>query len=135
MHPMKFQTGQNFLGKPYEPNAIIKNDMEFILMQRKPGGYRKPTNAQREASRINKTNLTVGFNKSGISLGHQPSTIPPHSHWNWPPGWYECFPSQETLFLIHFAAPGRRWWQLFETAATALGWKLIRNIAGWQPHT
>ena len=31
-----------FLGKPYEPNAIIKNDMEFILMQRKPGGYRKP---------------------------------------------------------------------------------------------
>ena len=23
-----------FLGKPYEPNAIIKNDIEFILMQR-----------------------------------------------------------------------------------------------------
>ncbi|MCX6348032.1 MAG: DNA methyltransferase, partial [Candidatus Aureabacteria bacterium] len=32
--------GSKFLGKPYEPNAIIKNDMEFILMQRKPGGYR-----------------------------------------------------------------------------------------------
>lgn len=31
-----------FLGKPYEPNAIIKNDIEFILMQRKPGGYRQP---------------------------------------------------------------------------------------------
>ncbi|HBA55691.1 MAG TPA: methyltransferase, partial [Syntrophorhabdus aromaticivorans] len=41
--------GSKFLGKPYEPNAIIKNDMEFILMQRKPGGYRKPTNGQREA--------------------------------------------------------------------------------------
>jgi len=26
--------GSKFLGKPYEPNAIIKNDMEFILMQR-----------------------------------------------------------------------------------------------------
>jgi hypothetical protein len=32
--------GTKFLGKPYEPNAIIKNDIEFILMQRKPGGYR-----------------------------------------------------------------------------------------------
>ena len=30
------------MGKPYEPNAIIKNDIEFILMQRKGGGYRKP---------------------------------------------------------------------------------------------
>ena len=35
--------GGRFLGKPYEPNAIIKNDIEFILMQRKPGGYRSPT--------------------------------------------------------------------------------------------
>jgi modification methylase len=42
------------LGKPYEPNAIIKNDMEFILMQRKPDGYRKPTEAQRAGSRIPK---------------------------------------------------------------------------------
>lgn len=35
-------SGSSFLGKPFEPNAIIKNDVEFILMQRKPGGYRKP---------------------------------------------------------------------------------------------
>lgn len=34
--------GSSFLGKPYEPNAVIKNDIEFILMQRKPGGYRAP---------------------------------------------------------------------------------------------
>lgn len=40
------------LGKPYEPNAIVKNDAEHILMLRKPGGYRQPTAAQREASRI-----------------------------------------------------------------------------------
>lgn len=32
-----------FLGKPYEPNGIVKNDIEYILMLRKPGGYRKPT--------------------------------------------------------------------------------------------
>lgn len=34
--------GAGFLGKPYEPNAVVKNDVEFILMQRKPGGYRRP---------------------------------------------------------------------------------------------
>ena len=34
------ENGSGFLGKPYEPNAVIKNDIEFILMQRKPGGYR-----------------------------------------------------------------------------------------------
>lgn len=39
-----------FLGKPYEPNAIIKNDVEYILLLRKPGDYRKPTNAQRALS-------------------------------------------------------------------------------------
>ena len=30
----------SFLGKPYEPNAVLKNDIEYVLMQRKPGGYR-----------------------------------------------------------------------------------------------
>ncbi len=43
-----------FLGKPYEPGAIIKTEVEYILMQRKPGGYRKPTPEQRERSRIPK---------------------------------------------------------------------------------
>ncbi|MEX0700686.1 MAG: site-specific DNA-methyltransferase [Planctomycetales bacterium] len=41
-----------FLGKPYEPNAVIKNDVEFILMQRKPGGYRQPSLATRILSII-----------------------------------------------------------------------------------
>jgi modification methylase len=46
--------GAPFLGKPYEPNAIIKNDVEYILMFRKPGGYRSPTNEQRILSLIGK---------------------------------------------------------------------------------
>jgi len=46
--------GSPFLGKPYEPNAIIKNDVEYILIFRKPGGYRKPTNEQRLLSLIAK---------------------------------------------------------------------------------
>lgn len=48
--------GATFLGKPYEPNAIVKNDIEFILMFRKPGGYRHPTREQRELSLISKEN-------------------------------------------------------------------------------
>lgn len=41
-----------FLGKPFEPNGIIKNDVEYILLLRKPGGYRKPTLAKRVLSVI-----------------------------------------------------------------------------------
>jgi len=44
--------GGGFLGKPYEPNGVIKNDIEFILMQRKPGGYRTPSPAARLLSVI-----------------------------------------------------------------------------------
>jgi site-specific DNA-methyltransferase (adenine-specific) len=47
-------SSSKFLGKPYEPNAVIKNDMEFILMQRKPGGYRQPTDEMRKGSIIPK---------------------------------------------------------------------------------
>ncbi len=44
--------GGGFLGKPYEPNAIVKNDVEYILFQRKPGGYRSPSLAMRLMSVI-----------------------------------------------------------------------------------
>ena len=72
--------GSKFLGKPYEPNAIIKNDMEFILMQRKPGGYRKPTNAQREESRLSKDEFDSWFqqiwNIPGESTKRHPAPFP-----------------------------------------------------------
>ncbi len=44
--------GGGFLGKPYEPNAVIKNDIEFVLMERKPGGYRSPSFLERAFSVI-----------------------------------------------------------------------------------
>ncbi len=72
--------GSKFLGKPYEPNAIIKNDMEFILMQRKPGGYRQPTERQREESRIGKEEFDRWFqqiwNITGASTKHHPAPFP-----------------------------------------------------------
>lgn len=41
-----------FLGKPNLPNGVVKNDIEHILMLRKPGGYRKPTPEQEQRSFI-----------------------------------------------------------------------------------
>lgn len=53
--------GSPFLGKPYEPNAIIKNDVEYVLLFRKPGGYRNPTDEQRTLSLIDKTDHARWF--------------------------------------------------------------------------
>lgn len=41
-----------FLGKPYEPGAVVKNDIEYVLLFRKPGGYRSPSTAERILSTI-----------------------------------------------------------------------------------
>jgi len=69
-----------FLGKPYEPNAIIKNDMEFILMQRKPGGYRQPTEEQRRVSRIPKEEFQEWCQQTwtltGASTREHPAPFP-----------------------------------------------------------
>jgi DNA modification methylase len=61
--------GAGFLGKPYEPNAVIKNDIEFILMQRKPGGYRKPSLAERVLSVISSDNYALWFQQIWTGLG------------------------------------------------------------------
>jgi modification methylase len=54
--------------------------MEFILMQRKPGGYRKPTEAQRDASKISKKEFDRWFqqiwNITGASTKHHPAPFP-----------------------------------------------------------
>lgn len=50
-----------FLGKPYEPNAVIKHDVEYILMLRKSGGYRAPTPDQRRLSIISVEEFDVWF--------------------------------------------------------------------------
>jgi len=46
--------GAGFYGKPYQPGAIVKNDVEFILFLRKGGEYRKPNSLQKALSMLTK---------------------------------------------------------------------------------
>jgi len=65
-----------FLGKPYEPNGIIKNDMEFILMLRKSGGYRQPSEEQRNRSRLSKDEHHDWFQQVWTIPGESTRTHP-----------------------------------------------------------
>ncbi|MBE7542036.1 MAG: site-specific DNA-methyltransferase [Bryobacteraceae bacterium] len=73
--------GGGFLGKPYEPNSVIKNDIEFILMERKPGGYRAPDLATRVLSVISGEDHKKWFQQiwsglTGASTRHHPAPYP-----------------------------------------------------------
>lgn len=73
--------GSPFMGKPYEPNGVIKNDIEFILMQRKPGGYRTPDLATRILSVIPEACHREWFQQiwtglTGASTKHHPAPYP-----------------------------------------------------------
>jgi len=75
------ENGSSFLGKPYEPNSVIKNDIEFILMERKSGGYRTPDLATRVLSVISGPNHKEWFQQiwtglTGASTRHHPAPYP-----------------------------------------------------------
>ncbi len=75
------ENGGGFLGKPYEPNAVIKNDVEFILMQRKPGGYRTPQDSARILSVISEKDYQKWFQQiwhgvTGASTKDHPAPYP-----------------------------------------------------------
>jgi len=65
--------GPLFLGNPYEPNGIIKQQLDCILLERKPGGYRQPTAGQRSLSRINKSDYLKWFRPFWDLSGEAPS--------------------------------------------------------------
>ena len=71
----------DYLGKPFEPNAIIKNDVEYILMLRKHGKYRNPTEEQRATSRLSKEEQAKWFRPiwtdvTGASTKDHPAPYP-----------------------------------------------------------
>jgi DNA modification methylase len=73
--------GSTFLGKPYEPNSVIKNDIEFILMERKPGGYRAPDISTKVLSVISAENHKKWFQQiwsgvTGASTKQHPAPYP-----------------------------------------------------------
>ena len=77
----EIENGSSFLGKPYEPNSVIKNDIEFILMERKPGGYRAPDLPTRILSVISRENHKEWFQQiwsrlPGASTREHPAPYP-----------------------------------------------------------
>jgi DNA modification methylase len=73
--------GKGFLGKPYEPNAVVKHDVEYILMERKPGEYRSPSPKTRLLSIIPAEKHSIWFIQiwndiKGESTRHHPAPFP-----------------------------------------------------------
>lgn len=49
--------GAGFYGKPYQPGAIVKNDVEYILFLRKGSAYRSPDAMQKALSMLTKAEM------------------------------------------------------------------------------
>jgi len=49
--------GAGFYGKPYQPGAVVKNDIEYILFLRKGGSYRTPDPMQKALSVLTKREM------------------------------------------------------------------------------
>jgi site-specific DNA-methyltransferase (adenine-specific) len=49
--------GAGFYGKPYQPGAIVKNDVEYIVFMRKGGEYRKADPLQKALSMLTKEEM------------------------------------------------------------------------------
>lgn len=78
--------GTGYYGKPYQPNGIIKNDIEYVLLLRKPGGYRKPTHMQKVLSMLDKEEQRAWYRSiwtdvRGASTRGGTLRL---SLWNWP---------------------------------------------------
>ena len=60
--------GSGFYGKPYQPGAIVKNDVEYILFLRKGGEYRSPTPLQRVLSMLTKGEMQSWLRSSWTDI-------------------------------------------------------------------
>jgi site-specific DNA-methyltransferase (adenine-specific) len=75
--------GAGFYGKPFQPGAVVKNDIEYILFMRKGGEYRKVSPLQKALSILTKEEMqawwrSVWVDVKGASTraGH-PAPYPP----------------------------------------------------------
>lgn len=60
--------GAGFYGKPYQPGAVIKNDVEYILFLRKGGTYRNVGTQQKELSMLTRGELNAWFRSSWTDI-------------------------------------------------------------------
>ncbi len=60
--------GAGFYGKPYQPGAVVKNDVEYILFLRKPGTYRKTGMLQKALSMLTKEEMQAWFRSFWVDL-------------------------------------------------------------------
>jgi DNA modification methylase len=74
--------GAGFYGKPYQPGAVVKNDVEYILFLRKGGEYRKTTMLQKALSMLTKNEMQAWFSsfwsdiKGASTRGGHPAPYP-----------------------------------------------------------
>lgn len=75
--------GAGFYGKPYQPGAIVKNDVEYVLFLRKGGGYRKPTPVQKALSMLTRQEMQAWWRpvwtdvRGASTRGGHPAPYPP----------------------------------------------------------
>lgn len=73
--------GAGFYGKPYQPGAVVKNDIEYILFLRKGGKYRSVDPVTKALSMLNKQEMQTWFRSvwtdiPGASTAHHPAPYP-----------------------------------------------------------
>jgi DNA modification methylase len=68
------------LGKPFEPNEVISNDIEYILIQRKPGGYTTPDPVTRILSVISESHRKEWFQQIWTGIASAASHQHPAPH-------------------------------------------------------
>lgn len=74
--------GAGFYGKPYQPGAVIKNDIEYILFMRKGGSYRSPEPLQKALSMLTKQEMQAWWRsiwsdiKGASTRGGHPAPYP-----------------------------------------------------------
>ena len=74
--------GAGFYGKPYQPGAIVKNDVEYILFMRKGGEYRTTGMLQKALSILTKIEMQSWFRsfwtdvKGASTRGGHPAPYP-----------------------------------------------------------
>ncbi len=74
--------GAGFYGKPFQPGAIVKNDVEYILFMRKGGEYRTTSMVQKALSMLTKDEMQTWFRsfwsdiKGASTRGGHPAPYP-----------------------------------------------------------